>query len=389
MSASAAMPVPFLDLARQYKSIAKEIDAAIAAVASSQQFVLGPEVTAFEKESAEYLGVKAAIGCASGTDAIWLALQAAGIGAGDGVITTPFTFFATASAIHRVGARPVFVDISPETLNICPDAVEAYIENSRSVRLKGLMPVHLYGLCADMDDLDRIAERYKLTMIEDAAQAWGATWRGKRAGALAPLAAFSFYPTKNLSCAGDGGMITTQNDDMAARLRSLRNHGSTRRYYHDEIGWNSRLDSFQAAILRVKLRHIDQWNKQRAERAAAYDLLLKSSGLTAKKGSTETLAPVRTLSHDRHAGHVYHQYVVRVERRDELRQFLADRKIGSEIYYPVPLHLQRCFTFLGYAPGSLPVSEKAAQDVLALPIFPEITADEQSAVVSAITDFYS
>jgi len=383
------MPVPFLDLARQYKSIAKEIDAAIAAVASSQQFVLGPEVTAFEKESAEYLGVKAAIGCASGTDAIWLALQAAGIGAGDGVITTPFTFFATASAIHRVGARPVFVDISPETLNICPDAVEAYIENSRSVRLKGLMPVHLYGLCADMDDLDRIAERYKLTMIEDAAQAWGATWRGKRAGALAPLAAFSFYPTKNLSCAGDGGMITTQNDDMAARLRSLRNHGSTRRYYHDEIGWNSRLDSFQAAILRVKLRHIDQWNKQRAERAAAYDLLLKSSGLTAKKGSTETLAPVRTLSHDRHAGHVYHQYVVRVERRDELRQFLADRKIGSEIYYPVPLHLQRCFTFLGYAPGSLPVSEKAAQDVLALPIFPEITADEQSAVVSAITDFYS
>jgi len=382
-------PVPFLDLARQFKSIEKEILAAVSAVCISQQYVLGPEVTAFEKEAAAYLEVHEAIGCASGTDALWLSLAASGIGPSDSVITTPFTFIATASAIHRIGARPVFADIDPETLNICPRSVEYHIQNSRSSKLKALLPVHLYGLCADMDELMRIGDAYKLTVIEDAAQAFGATWRGRHAGAIAPISAFSFYPTKNLNCAGDGGMVTTQDSALAAKVRLLRNYGSPKRYYHVEMGWNSRLDSIQAAILRVKLKHIDKWNKQRAERAAAYDLLLRSSGVLAKKGATESLAPVRTLSRDRNANHVFHQYVIRCDRRDELRQFLADRKIGSEIYYPVPLHLQKCFAFLGYAPGSFPEAEKAAQDVLALPIYPELTSEEQATVVSAIADFYS
>src|SRR5579872_4411552 len=275
--------VPFLDLSRQFKRIEKDVLAAVTAVCISQQYVLGPEVTAFEQEAARYLGVKEAIGCANGTDALWLALAALGISAGESVITTPFTFIATASAIQRIGARPVFADIDPHTLNISPRAVEYLIQNSRSARVKAMMPVHLYGLCAEMDDLDRIATTYKLHVIEDAAQAFGATWRGKRAGALAPIAGFSFYPTKNLNCAGDGGMVTTQDPALAAKVRLLRNYGSPKRYYHDEMGWNSRLDSIQAAILRVKLKHIDDWNKQRAERAAAYDLLLKSSGLLAKK----------------------------------------------------------------------------------------------------------
>jgi len=388
-SKDASVSVPFLDLSRQFKSIEKEILTAVSAVCVSQQYILGPEVSAFEKETAAFLGVAEAIGCANGTDALWLALAACGIGSGDSVITTPFTFIATASAIQRVGARPVFADIDPETLNISPAATEVMINRSRSARFRALLPVHLYGLCANMDDLDRIAERFKLVMIEDAAQAFGATWRGKRAGSLSPIAAFSFYPTKNLNCAGDGGMVTTQDLALAAKVKLLRNYGSPKRYYHEETGWNSRLDSIQAAILRVKLKHIDKWNKKRAERAAAYDLLLRSAGLLAKPGVTESLAPVRILAHDRHAGHVYHQYVIRCQRRDELRAFLAERKIGSEVYYPLPIHLQKVYSYLGYAPGSFPEAEAASADVLALPIFPEITAEEQATVVNAISEFYT
>jgi dTDP-4-amino-4,6-dideoxygalactose transaminase len=379
--------VPMLDLSRQYATLRKEVTKAIERVCESQHYILGEDVAAFEKEAAEFLGVKFAVGCASGTDAIWLSLLAAGINPSDEVITTPFSFFATASTIIRAGAKPVFVDVDPETLNIDPAAVEQRIKRTSCAKIKGIMPVHLYGQCADMDKLGKIAADYKLKIVEDAAQAFGATWRGKCAGALGVAGAFSFYPTKNLSCYGDGGLITTNDEKIAAHARRLRAHGSDRRYYHDELGWNSRLDSLQAAILRVKLNHVEGWNKERRKRADAYDLLLKSAGLLSSGGSKS--GPVRILKRDPNASHIFHQYVIRMQRRDELAAFLAKQNIGSMIYYPVPLHLQKCLAYLGYAAGDLPESEKAATDVLALPIFPELTSDEQSAVVSAIAEFYS
>ncbi|HUQ49849.1 MAG TPA: DegT/DnrJ/EryC1/StrS family aminotransferase [Terriglobales bacterium] len=377
--------VPMLDLSRQYAAIRGEITSAIEAVCASQHYILGKEVEEFEAEAAAYLGTKESVGCASGTDAIWLALLASGVGPGDEVFTTPFSFFATASTIVRAGAKPIFVDVEPGTLNIDPAKIEARIERSHSAHLKAILPVHLYGQCANMDELQRIASAHKLALVEDAAQAFGAAWRGRRAGDLAPVAAFSFYPTKNLSCYGDGGLVTTSDPKMAEHLRRLRNHGSSKRYYHEEIGWNSRLDSVQAAILRVKLKYIQQWNAKRAERAAAYNLLLKSAGLLGSKG----LGPVRLLESRPEAHHIYHQYVVRVDRRDELRDFLTSKGIGSEVYYPIPLHMQRCFIYLGYCEGDLPESEKAAREVLALPMFPELTAEEQAAVVNAISEFYS
>ena len=379
--------VPMLDLSRQYESLRKEMTKAINRVCASQHYILGEDVTAFEKESAKFLGVDFAVGCASGTDAIWLSLLAAGIRPSDEVITTPFSFFATASTIVRADARPIFVDVDPDTLNIDPKCVEERIRRSPSSKIKGLMPVHLYGQCADMDALGTIASDYKLKVIEDAAQAFGATWRGKSAGGLGLAGAFSFYPTKNLSCYGDGGLITTNDEKIHEHALKLRAHGSNRRYYHDELGWNSRLDSIQAAILRVKLDHIEDWNKERRKRADAYDILLKSSGLLS--AGAVNPAPVRILKRDAKASHIFHQYVVRVQRRDELAAFLSKQSIGNMIYYPVPLHLQKCFAYLGYAPGDLPESEKAAEDVLALPMYPELTSDEQGTVVSAIADFYS
>jgi dTDP-4-amino-4,6-dideoxygalactose transaminase len=378
--------VPMLDLARQYASIRPEIETAVLEACASQQYILGKEVTEFEKEAAAYLGTKDAIGCASGTDALWLSLIASGVGPGDEVFTTPFSFFATASTIARIGAKPIFVDIDPDTLNIDPAAIQKRIDRCHSARAKAIMPVHLYGQCANMDELNRIAADRKLAVIEDAAQAFGSSWRGRRAGDLAPIAAFSFYPTKNLSCYGDGGLITTSSPALAERLRRLRNHGSKRRYYHEELGWNSRLDSIQAAILRVKLRYIDDWNAARAKRASAYDLLLKSAGLLGAKAKP---GPVRLLARSPQSNHIFHQYVIRVSKRDELREFLTSRNICSEIYYPVPLHMQQCFIYLGYQEGDLPVSEQAAKDVIALPMFPELTSDEQAQVISAIAEFYS
>lgn len=375
-----------LDLGRQYATIRPEIEAAVLDVCASQQYVLGQQVAEFEKEAATYLGAKQAIGCASGTDALWLGLLASGVGPGDEVFTTPFSFFATASSIARAGAKPVFIDIDPETLNLDPRALQTRIDRSHSSRMKALMPVHLYGQCANMDDLNRIAAGNKLAVIEDAAQAFGASWRGRRAGDLAPVGAFSFYPTKNLSCFGDGGLITCDSAALGDHVRRLRNHGSRRRYYHEELGWNSRLDSLQAAILRVKLRHIDQWNAARAQRASAYELLLKSSGLL---GSKARPGPVRLLARRHQAHHIYHQYVVRVPQRDALREFLTARNIGSEVYYPVPLHLQESFIYLGYREGDLPQSELAAKEVLALPLFPELTSEEQTQVVGAMAEFYS
>jgi dTDP-4-amino-4,6-dideoxygalactose transaminase len=380
--------VPMLDLSRQYTRIQAEITTVVQQVCASQQYILGPEVAKFEQEAATFLGAAHGVACASGTDAIWLSLVAAGVEPGHEVLTTPFSFFATASAIVRAGARPVFADVDATNLNLDPAAVRARIEQSPSPRLKAMMPVHLYGQCADMTGLQTIADEHKLAMVEDAAQAFGAAWRGKRAGSLGEIAAFSFYPTKNLSCYGDGGLVTTNDAARAEHVKKLRNHGSSQRYYHDEIGWNSRLDSIQAAILRVKLKHIEDWNRKRRERAEAYDLLFKTAGLLSPLG-TQSTPKVRLLADSEQSFHIYHQYVIRVQKRDELRALLTERKIGSEVYYPVPLHLQKCFAYLGYGEGSLPVSERAAREVLALPIFPEIAPEEQSAVVSAIADFYS
>ncbi len=379
--------VPSVDFLRQYRQIEREVLAAIAEVCSSQKFVNGPEVVAFEQEAARFTGAAHGIGCASGTDALWLCLLAAEVGPGDKVITTPFTFFATASAILRAGARPILVDIDPLTFNLDIPALEERLKNKGS-RFKAIMPVHLYGQCVDMDGLRRLAQEHKLIIVEDAAQAFGATWRGQQAGSLGDLAAFSFYPTKNLSCFGDGGLITTSRDSYAERARMLRNHGMRKRYYHDEIGGNSRLDSIQAAVLRVKLKHVERWNTERREAAAKYDRLFREAGLIQTHGH-ELRSGVQIPYVCEVAGHVFHQYVVRAARRDDLRSFLADRKIGSEIYYPVPLNMQTPFRFLGYTEEDLPESARAAREVLALPMFPEITEAEQRYVVETVAEFYS
>ena len=378
--------VPMLDLSRQYASIREEILAAVTRACDSQRYILGDDAIAFEREFAALCGTADAVGCASGTDGLWLALAAAGIGPGDSVITTPFSFFATASSILRAGAKPVFVDVDPETLNIDPVQVEEHLKRT-PVGARALMPVHLYGQCADMDKLGRVAAEFKLRMVEDAAQAVGATWNGKPAGSLSLAAAFSFYPTKNLSAFGDAGAVTTSDANLAERMRSLRNHGSKQRYYHDEVGANSRLDSIQAAVLRVKMPHLANWNNARRDRAHLYDQLLSAAGLT--KIGSRAAAPVRLLKTLPGAHHIYHQYVIRVQDRDKLRAFLGGRGIGAEIYYPIPLHLQTCFAYLGYTPGSLPEAERAALDVLALPIFPELREDEQRQVVESIAEFYS
>ena len=380
-----AAAIPMLDLQRQYPQIKDEIAAALAKVCESQWFVGGPEVAAFEQEAAQYLGAKRAVGCASGTDALWLAMVASGIKTGDTVLTTPFSFFATASSILRAGARPVFLDVDPETLNLDPQKVEQHLRRSGA---KGVMPVDLYGQCADWDAFMRIGQEHKVILVEDAAQAFGASWRGKRAGSLGAAAGFSFYPTKNLSAFGDAGLVTTNDDATADHVKWLRDHGSKQRYFHDEVGWNSRLDAIQAAVLRIKLKHIERWNHERRERAVAYDRWLEAAGLLAKS-ETGAPNPVQTLHTRGEAFHIFHQYVIRVRERDELRAYLAERKIGSEIYYPVPLHLQACFQYLGYRAGDLPVAERAAKEVLALPMFPELAADEQKRVIDAIADFYS
>jgi dTDP-4-amino-4,6-dideoxygalactose transaminase len=374
-----------LDLSRQYAQIRDEVLAAIERVCASQHFVLGAEVEALEREVAAFVGTADAVGCASGTDALWLALLAVGVQPDDSVITTAFSFFASASAIVRAGARPVLLDVDPHTLNLDPVQVEAHLRESKPPRLRSLLPVHLYGQCADMDAFARLADEFRLTIVEDAAQAIGARWRNRRAGSLSAAAAFSFYPTKNLSAYGEAGLVTTNDPEFAAHMRRLRTHGSPSRYLHEEFGWNCRLDAIQAAVLRVKLPYIEKWNQQRRERAATYDRLLTQSGLT----SATADSPIRPLATSPHAHHVYHQYVIRAQRRDDLRQFLADRKVGSEIYYPIPIHLQPVFAYLGYCEGDLPESERAAREVLALPMFPELTEDEQQWVVENIAEFYS
>jgi dTDP-4-amino-4,6-dideoxygalactose transaminase len=378
-------PIPLLDLHRQYQQIREEVLAAVERVCSSGQFILGAEVEALEREIAAFTGASAAVGCASGTDALWLALLGAGVQAGDAVITTSFSFFASASAIVRAGARPVLVDVDPDTLNLNPEGVKARLRAGGSYKIRTLLPVHLYGQCADMDGLQQIADEFQLSIVEDAAQAIGAKWRGRSAGSLGAAATFSFYPTKNLSAYGDAGMVTTSDLNLAEHMRNLRNHGSPRRYHHEEFGWNCRIDAIQAAILRVKLPHIEIWNQQRRQRTKTYDRLLADAGLASKRVDS----PVKPVKTSPHAFHVFHQYVIRAQRRDELRKFLGDRNIGTEIYYPIPLHLQPCFAYLGYTTGDMPESERAAAEVLALPMFPELTQAEQESVVEGIAEFFS
>ncbi len=385
--------VPLLDLQRQYEQIRAEVLAAVGRVCASQHYILGEEVEAFEREMAGFCGTNHAVGCASGTDALWLALAAAGVGPGEQVVTTPFSFFASASAIVRAGARPVCVDIDPQTFNLDPAKVEALLRGRAQRRVRALLPVHLYGQCADMGALQGLADEFHLALVEDAAQAIGAGFtdlhgQTRHAGALGVAAAFSFYPTKNLSAYGEAGLVTTTSAEMAEHMRRLRNHGSSRRYVHEEMGWNSRLDAMQAAILRVKLNYVESWNEARRQRAAKYDQLFKAAGLTAAGPQPENAAPVRLPMTSTFAQHVFHQYVIRAFRRDELREFLSARKIGTEVYYPTPLHLQPCFAYLGYRDGDFPEAERAAREVLALPMFPELTEDEQRWVVESIADFY-
>jgi len=329
-------------------------------------------VAQLEETIAGYCGVEYGIGVSSGTDALLLALMALGVGRGDEVITTPFTFFATAGSIVRVGAKPVFVDINPDTFNLDAEKIEAAI----SPKTKAIMPVHLFGQIADMKTISDIARLHNLHVIEDAAQAIGARQNGKPAGSFGHAACFSFYPTKNLGGAGDGGMVVTNDQAIAARLKQLRNHGEESRYQHRTVGINGRMDGIQAAVLLVKFKYLDEWNSRRINHAHYYTPRLKNI--------QGVIPPVEVAT----STHIYHQYVIRCGQCDRLRQFLTDREIGSGIYYPLPLHLQPCFAILGYHPGDFPVAETAAQEVLALPIYPELTREQQDTVIGAIGEFY-
>jgi dTDP-4-amino-4,6-dideoxygalactose transaminase len=376
-----------LDLKRQYQPLERELLDALGHVLQTQQFILGEQVARFEKSAAGHLGVAHALGCSSGTDALWLALAAAGVGKGATVVTTPFSFFASVSSILRAGGTAVLADIDPVTFNLSAAAVEQVLDGPRGKDVRAILPVHLYGQCADWTAFARLGRERGLKLIEDAAQAWGAEWEGVKAGGLGDTAAFSFYPTKNMSAAGDAGMVTTNSDELAERVRMLRQHGMRRRYYHDELGWNTRMDGFQGAVLEVKMRYIDGWNHARRTVAKRYHALFHAAGL-AEAGPYPTHGVV--LPHEvAGSRHVWHQYVIRTRKRDALRDFLAARQIGSEIYYPLPLHMQDALKGLGYSEGSFPEAERASREVLALPIFPELREDEQQTVVSAIAEFLS
>lgn len=377
MSHETKMRVPLLDLGAQHASIGAELLASIERVMSRQAFILGLEVRELEAEIARYSQARHAIGCASGSDALLLALMALDIRAGDEVITTPYSFFATAGSIARLGARPRFVDIRADDFNL--DARQ--IESAINERTRAVMPVHLYGQCAAMDSMMEICARHRVPVIEDAAQAIGAEDAGRRAGAIGQIGCFSFYPTKNLGAAGDAGMLTTGDDALAERLRSLRVHGERTKYHHAQVGINSRLDTLQAAVLRVKLPYLDDWSAARAANAARYREMFADAGLLEEI----SLPPERAG-----ARHIYNQFVIRVPRgrRDALREHLRERGVGTEIYYPVPLHLQECFQYLGHRAGDFPEAERAARETLALPIYPELTEEQQQYVVSSVAHFF-
>ncbi len=379
MASSASPPLPTLDLKAQFATIGDEIRAAMERVLVSQHFIMGPEVAAFEDEVGSYLGCGRALGVSSGTDALLAALMALDVGPGDEVVTSPFTFFATAGVIHRLGATPVFVDIEPDTFNLDP----ATLPTVDPARVKAIIPVHLYGRCAPMASIGGWARAHGVAVVEDAAQAIGARAGGRMAGTLGDVACFSFFPSKNLGALGDGGMVTTDDLELGERLAILRVHGARPKYHHHLVGGNFRLDAIQAAALRVKLAHLDDWNAGRRAAATRYDDLMTDAGLVGDDGPILALPAPDGDDHQ-----VFHQYVIRVRQRDELARQLTAEGIGTAIYYPVPLHLQACFGDLGYRPGDLPVSERAAGEVLALPMFPELTDDQQRRVVDAIAAFF-
>lgn len=370
MPTRAAMTVPLLDLKAQYADIRRDVDDAVRRVMESARFIGGPEVAALEEEVARYSQCAHGVGCASGTDALLLSLRALGVGPGDEVVTSAYSFFASAGVVANVGATPVFVDIDPRTYNLDPHRLEAAV----TPRTKAVIAVDLYGQCCDLAAVRSVCDKHHVWLIEDAAQAIGSEWEGKRAGSIADFGCFSFFPSKNLGGAGDGGMIVSQDPERADRARLLREHGARPKYHHTLVGTNSRLDALQAAILRVKLRHLDRWSEARARNAALYNQLFEGSR-------------VGRPFHDPRTRHIYNQYVVRLQKRDEVRQHLADRGIGSEIYYPVPLHVQKCFAMLGYKPGDMPNAEAAAQETLALPIYPELTEDQIRYVAATVRDF--
>lgn len=365
-------PIPLLDLRAQYATLRDEIHAALDRVIESQHFILGPEVEALEQEVAAYSHCRYGIGVSSGTDALLVSLMAIDIRPGDEVITTPYTFFATAGSIARLGAKPVFVDIDPATYNIDPAGIEAAI----TPRTKAILPVHLFGQMADMDPILAIAERHGLYVIEDAAQAIGAEYKGRRAGSIGHLGCFSFFPSKNLGGFGDGGMVVTNDPGLADKVRLLRGHGARPKYYHKVVGGNFRLDALQAAVLRVKLKYLDEWTAARQRNAERYRRLFTEAGVEIG------------LPHDAGYGrHIYNQFVIRSKRRDALMAYLKAQQIGTEIYYPVPMHLQECFAELGYRKGDFPASEQAALETLAIPVYPELSEGAQQAVVKNIQRF--
>ncbi|NGZ95500.1 MAG: transcriptional regulator [Nitrospira sp. WS110] len=377
------MGVPLLDLKAHHEPLHQEIMAAVEQVFQSQAFILGPEVGKLEERVATYCQAKYGIGVTSGTDALLIGLMALGVGPGDEVITTPYSFFATAGAVVRLGARPVFVDIDPITYNIDPTKVGAAI----TAKTKAIIPVHLYGQCADMGPFMDLAKRHHVSVIEDAAQAIGSEYRdGRRACSIGTIGCLSFFPSKNLGCLGDGGMAVTNDPDLAERMRVLRVHGSKPKYYHKLIGGNFRLDTIQAAVLNVKLNYLDGWTKRRQENATRYEALFRQSSLL-QKGKVKLPEPVYRNAGTKHY-HIYNQFVMRVEERDALMAHLRQKEIGAEIYYPVPFHLQECFLYLGYREGDFPESERAANETIAIPIYPELTAEQQTAVVEAIVAFY-
>jgi dTDP-4-amino-4,6-dideoxygalactose transaminase len=386
------MQVPLLDLKAQYKSLKKELDDAVIKTAESQYFILGPEVEGMEKDFVEYLGVKYALGVSSGTDALLLALMAINIEPGDEVIVPTYSFFATAGVVSRLNAVPVFTDVDPVTMNIDPDD----IENRITDKTKAIIPVHLYGQSAEMDRIMEIAKKHNLIVIEDAAQAIGTQYKdGRMVGSIGHIGCFSFFPSKNLGCFGDGGLVTTNDDKLWDDLYIKRVHGAKPKYFHKVIGGNFRLDALQAAVLRVKLPHLDKWSEARRRNAALYTKLFREKGLAEEEGKTKfddknaVLLPKAVYKNSGAKNyHIYNQYIIRVKQRDELKDFLASRQVGTEIYYPVPFHLQECFADLGYKKGDFPVSEGIADTTLALPIYPELTEEQITFVADSIKEFF-
>lgn len=384
VQATSFQPVPLLDLKAQHATIRDEVREAIDRVVESQHFILGPEVEALESEVAEYSACAHGIGVSSGTDALLVALMAIDLKPGDEVITTPYTFFATAGAVSRLGGKPVFIDVDPRTYNLDPGRIDAAL----TPRTRAIMPVHLYGQMTDMDPISEIAKRRGLYVIEDAAQAIGSEYHGLRAGSIGHIGCFSFFPSKNLGGAGDGGMVTTNDRGLADRVKLLRNHGYSPKYYNKVVGGNFRLDAIQAAVLRVKLRHLDQWTKARQQNAAVYHDLFGEAGLSVTleefaSGARGIVLPFESPE----VRHIFNQFVIRSHRRNELISYLKERGIGTEVYYPVPMHLQECFADIGHSAGDFLESEAAADQTLALPIYPELTPEMLAAVVDAIVEF--